>query len=81
MAVEVGAVEEEVDPTRMAATSSMTSLEIIIQGTTITVGEGAVEVVGPLTTTTVPQLKMAITRPTLELHHDNTVSFHRMLLY
>lgn len=49
-AVEAEAVAEEVDLTRMVGTSIMTSLEVIIRGVTITIGEGAAEVAGPLTT-------------------------------
>lgn len=76
MAVEVEA--EEVVLTRMVGTSFMTSLETIIQG--ITIGEGAVGVVGRLTTTMVQLLKMVIPQLTLELLLNGTSSLDRILL-
>lgn len=79
MAVEVEVMAEEVVPSRMVATSITTSLEVIIQDPTITIGEGAVGVAGPHTTTKV-QLKRVMPRPTLELLHNGTFSLCRMFL-
>lgn len=60
MAVVVEVVAGEVVATKMVATNIMTSLETFILGTTITIGEGAAEVVGTLITTMFQQFKVVI---------------------
>lgn len=72
MAVEDEAVAGEVDPIRMVATNTMSSPEIIIQGTFITIGEGVAGVVDSLITTMVQQFKAVMTQLMLGCIHDIT---------
>jgi hypothetical protein len=71
MAVADEAVAGEVDPIRMVATNIMSSLEIIIQGTFITIGEG-VAGVDRLITTMVLQFKAVMPQLMLGCIHDIT---------
>ena len=72
MAVEVGgAVSGEVDPIRMVATNIMSSLEIIIKGTIITIEAGVAGVVGSLITTLVQQFKVVMPQLMLGCVHDH----------
>lgn len=68
--VEVEAVAGEVDPIRMVATNIMSSLEIIILGTIITIEEGVAGEVGSLTTTMVQSFKVAMPQPMLGFVHN-----------
>lgn len=75
-AAEAEAVAEEVeDPTRTVGTSITTSsLEVIINGTTITTGEGAAEAAGLLTTIIARESKEVKFLPALGSGHDVSVS-------
>ena len=70
MVVEVGAVAGEADPIRMVATNIMSSLEIIIPGTIITIEEGVAGEVGSLTAIMVQLFKVAMPQPMLGFIHN-----------
>jgi len=69
MGVEVEVVVAEEEATKTGAIHTTTSLEIIIQGTTITTEEEEAEVVG-ITTIMVQVVKLIMLQVTLGYNHD-----------